>query len=110
MDDTDTSFDHRSDSVQVSTDVLWTEGMFTDSTTNPGMVTAAVSNPATIYDSDYVFLKSQRNPSIEGSEFYDYITDADGNVLMDLYAISFIYRVNTNNTYDLYINVPTTRT
>ncbi len=110
MDDTDTSFDHRSDSVQVSTDVLWTEGMFADSTTNPGMVTAAVSNPATIYDSDYVFLKSQRNPSIEGSEFYDYITDTDGNVLMDLYAIPFIYRVNTNNTYDLYINVPTTRT
>ena len=29
---------------------------------------------------------------------------------MDLYAIPFIYRINSNNTYDLYINVPTTRT
>ena len=38
------------------------------------------------------------------------IYDQDGNTLMDLYAIPFIYRINTNNTYDLYINVPTTRT
>ena len=29
---------------------------------------------------------------------------------MDLYQIPFIYRINTNNTYDLYIYVPTTRT
>ena len=28
---------------------------------------------------------------------------------MDLYSIPFIYRINSNNTYDLYINVPTTR-
>ena len=47
---------------------------------------------------------------IEGTEFYDYIYDQDGNVLLDLYAISFIYLVNSNNTYDLYINIPTTRT
>lgn len=84
--------------------------MVAGSDANPGLVTAAVSNPATTYDSDYVFLKSQRNPSIVGTEFYDYITDVDGNPLMDLYSIPFIYRVNTNNTYDLYINVPTTRT
>ena len=73
-------------------------------------MTCAVSNPATIYDDQTVFIKSQRNPSIEGSEFYDFIYDQDGNTLMDLYAIPFIYRINTNNTYDLYINVPTTRT
>ena len=29
---------------------------------------------------------------------------------MTLYEIPFIYRINTNNTYDLYINVPTTMT
>ena len=34
----------------------------------------------------------------------------DGNTLMDLYAIPFIYTINSNNTYDLYINIPTTRT
>jgi hypothetical protein len=84
--------------------------MYAYAETNPGVITAAVSNPATIYDSEYDFLKSQRNPSIEGSEFYDYITDSDGNVLMDLYAIPFIHRIRSNNTYDLYINIPTTRT
>lgn len=110
VDDTDKASDHRKDSLQVSTDILWTDGMLAGSDANPGLVTAAVSNPATTYDSVYVFLKSQRNPSIEGTEFYDYITDADGNELMNLYAIPFIYRVNTNNTYDLYINIPTTRT
>ena len=110
VDDTDISTDHRRDSIQVSTDIFLTDGMFADRDTNPGLVTAAVSNPATTYDSEYDFLKSQRNPSIEGTEFYDYITDADGNELMNLYAISFIYVVHTNNTYDLYVNVPTTRT
>lgn len=84
--------------------------MFADSTSNPGLVVCAVSNPATMYDNDTVFTKSQRNPSIYGTEFYDYIYDQDGNVIMDLYQIPFIYMVNTNNTYDLYINVPTTRT
>ena len=77
---------------------------------NPGFITGAVSNPATIYDDDNVFTKSQRNPSLEGTEFYDYIYDQDGNALMDLYSVPFIYRINSNNTYDLYINVPTTRT
>ena len=72
-------------------------------------MTCAVSNPATIYD-DTVFTKSQRNPSIEGTEFYDYIYDQNGNALMDLYEIPYIYRINSNNTYDLYVNVPTTRT
>lgn len=110
VDDTDRFTDHRVDSVQVSTDILWTEGMVADSDTNPGLVTAAVSNPATTYDDDLVFTKSQRNPSIVDSEFYDYIYDQDGNALMDLYQVPFIYQVNSNNTYDLYINIPTTRT
>lgn len=57
-----------------------------------------------------MFVKAQSNPLIEGTEFYDYIYDQDGNVLMNLYEIPFIYRINTDNTYDLYINVPTTRT
>ena len=108
--DIDDVEDHRVDSVLTSTDILWTDGMFAQSDTNPGIVTCAVSNPATIYDDDTVFTKAQRNPSIEGTEFYDFINDQDGNVLMDLYAIPFIYRINSNNTYDLYINVPTTRT
>jgi hypothetical protein len=63
-----------------------------------------------MYDDNNVFTKAQRNPSIEGTEFYDFIYDQDGNTLMDLYAIPFIYRISTNNTYDLYINIPTTRT
>ena len=108
--DVDDSDDHRGDSILASTDILWTDGMFAQSDTNPGIVTCAISNPATIYDDDTVFTKSQRNPSIEGTEFYDFIYDQDGNTLMDLYAIPFIYRINSNNTYDLYINVPTTRT
>lgn len=110
VDDTDETTDHRVDSIQVSTDILQTQGMVVDSDSNPGIITAAVSNPATIYDDDNVFTKSQRNPLIEGTEFYDYIYDQDGNALMDLYGISFIYQVNSNNTYDLYINIPTTRT
>ena len=110
VDDLDDKEDHRDDSILTSTDILWTDGMFAQTDTNPGIVTCAVSNPATIYDDDTVFTKSQRNPSIEGTEFYDFINDQDGNVLMDLYAIPFIYRINSNNTYDLYINVPTTRT
>lgn len=110
VDDLDDNEDHRDDSILTSTDILWTDGMFAQTDTNPGIVTCAVSNPATIYDDDIVFTKSQRNPSIEGTEFYDFINDQDGNVLMDLYAIPFIYRINSNNTYDLYINVPTTRT
>ena len=110
VDDLDDNDDHRDDSILTSTDILWTDGMFAQTDTNPGIVTCAVSNPATIYDDDTVFTKSQRNPSIEGTEFYDFINDQDGNVLMDLYAIPFIYRINSNNTYDLYINVPTTRT
>lgn len=110
VDDTDEHSDHRFDSVQVSTDVVQADGMFATSATNPGMVTAAVSNPATTYDDDAIFIKSQRNPSIEGTEFYDYIYEQNGDVIMDLYQIPFIYQVNTNNTYDLYINVPTTRT
>mgnify|MGYP003294296011 CR=1 FL=1 len=84
--------------------------MIVDSDSNPGLITAAVSNPATTYDDEYTFIKSQRNPSIQGTEFYDYIYDNQGNQLMDLYAIPFIYRINSNNTYDLYINIPTTRT
>lgn len=108
--DVDEVEDHRDDSILTSTDILYTDGMFAQTDTNPGIVTCAVSNPATIYDDDTVFTKSQRNPSIEGTEFYDYIYDQDGNVLMDLYAIPFIYRINSNNTYDLYVNVPTTRT
>ena len=110
IDDTDDIHDHRIVAVLASTDILQTGGMVAQSDSNPGIVTCAVSNPATIYDDQTVFIKSQRNPSIEGSEFYDFIYDQDGNVLMDLYAIPFIYRINTNNTYDLYINVPTTRT
>ena len=55
-------------------------------------------------------MKSQRNPQIEGTGFYDFMYDTEGRVLMDLYQIPFIYQVNSNNTYDLYINVPTTRT
>ena len=110
IDDTDEATSHLGNSILISTDILWTGGMFAQSDTNPGMVTCAVSNPATIYDDDNVFTKSQRNPSIEGTEFYDFIYDQDGNTLMDLYAIPFIYRINSNNTYDLYINVPTTRT
>ena len=78
--------------------------------TNPGIVSAAVSNPATIYDDDSVFTKTQRNPTLSDTEYYDFIYDQDGNTLMDIYSIPFIYRINTNNTYDLYINVPTTRT
>lgn len=84
--------------------------MVAQTDTNPGVITAAVANPATMYDDDSVFTKSQRNPSIEGSEFYDYIYDQDGNALLDLYKIPFIYRVSSNATYDLYINIPTTRT
>lgn len=110
VDDLDDVEDHRGDSILTSTDILWTDGMVAQIDTNPGIVTAAVSNPATIYDDDTVFTKSQRNPSIEGTEFYDFIYDQDGNTLMDLYAIPFIYRINSNNTYDLYINIPTTRT
>lgn len=109
IDDTDDIEDHRVVSVLASTDILQTGGMVAQSDSNPGIVTCAVSNPATIYDDQTVFIKSQRNPSIEGTEFYDFIYDQDGNTLMDLYAIPFIYRINTNNTYDLYINVPTTR-
>ena len=30
--------------------------------------------------------------------------------MLDGYATPFIYRINSNNTYDLYINIPTTRT
>lgn len=96
--------------VQVTTDILWTDGMFASSETNPGVIVAAVSNPATIYDSDYEFVKVQRNPLIEGTEFYDYIYSTDGTTLLDLYKIPFIHRVNSNGTYDLYINIPTTRT
>ena len=110
VDDTDGKTDHRGDSIQVSTDILSAGGMVAQTDTNPGIVVAAVSNPATAYDDDNVYTKSQRNPLIEGTEFYDYIYDQDGNVIMDLYAIPFIYRINTNNTYDLYINIPTTRT
>ena len=110
VDDTDGSGDHRVDSVQVSTDIVYADGMFATTDTNPGIVTAAVSNPATTYDDDSVFVKSQRNPSIEGTEFYDYIYDSSGTALMDLYQIPFIYQVNSNNTYDIWINVPTTRT
>ena len=108
--DVDSSEDHRDDSILTSTDILWTDGLVAQTDTNPGIVTAAVSNPATIYDDDNVFTKSQRNPSIEGTEFYDFIYDQDGNALMDLYSIPFIYRISSNNTYDLYINIPTTRT
>lgn len=94
----------------MSTDIVYADGMFATTDTNPGMVTAAVSNPATTYDDDSAFVKSQRNPSIEGTEFYDYIYDSSGTALMDLYQIPFIYQVNSNNTYDIWINVPTTRT
>ena len=110
VDDTDTFTDHRFDSVLVSTDIVQADGMFATVDTNPGIVTCAVSNPATMYDDDQVFIKSQRNTLIEGTEFYDYIYDQNGNALMDLYQVPFIYQVNSNNTYDLYVNVPTTRT
>lgn len=110
IDDTDTSNDHRVDSVTVATDILQTDGLTIASDVNPGFITCAVSNPATTYDNDRVFVNSQRNPSLEGTEFYDYIYDQDGNEIMDMYQIPFIYRINSNNTYDLYINVPTTRT
>lgn len=110
VDDTDEETDHRVDSIQVSTDVLLADGMPVNSDENPGIVVCAVSNPATIYDSGYVFMKSQRNPLIEGTEFYDFIVNEGGDVLMDLYQIPFIYQVKSNNTYDLWINVPTTRT
>ena len=110
MNDVDEKTDHRDDSVQASTDIVYAGGMVASSDTNPGIVVGAISNPSTIYDDDYAYVKSQRNPLISGTEFYDYIYDQDGNVLMDLYAIPFIYRINTNNTYDLYINIPTTRT
>ena len=34
----------------------------------------------------------------------------NGDVLMDMFKIPFIYRVLSNGTYDLYVNIPTTRT
>lgn len=110
VDDTDESTDHRNDSVTLSTDILLTDGMTLGYDENPGFVSAAISNPATIYDDDNVFIKSQRNSSLEGTEFYDYIYDQDGNQILDLYSVPFIYRVNSNNTYDLYVNVQSTRT
>lgn len=108
--DGDECLDHRKDSLFVSTDVLQTSGIALDKDSNPGFVTCAVSNPSTQYDDDNSFVKAQSNPLIAGTEFYDYIYDQDGNVLMNLYEIPFIYRINTDNTYDLYINVPTTMT
>lgn len=108
-DDTETK-DHRVDSVIVSTDILQSDGMVKTYETNPGFVSCAVSNPATTYEDESVYLLSQRNSLLDGSEFYDFIYDQDGNVLMDLFSVPFIYRINSNNTYDLYINVPTTRT
>ena len=110
IDDTDTGDDHRADSVQVSTDVLQVSGMVVDAKSNPGFITAAVQNPSTSYDNLTKIVHVKRNPSLKGSGFFDYIYDINGNVLMDLYSIPFIYRINSNNTYDLYINVPTTRT
>lgn len=110
VDDTDSLSDHRPDSVQVSTDILYTDGMFMDGGDNPGFITAAISNPSTSYEDDHTIIKVQRNPLIEQTEFYDYIYESSGKVLLDLYLIPYIYRINSNNTYDLYINIPTTRT
>ena len=110
VDDTDIKTDHRPDSVQVSTDILYTDGLVMDGDANPGFVTAAISNPSTTYDNAQVIIKAQRNPQIESTEFYDYMYDSNGNVLLDLYLLPYIYRINSNNTYDLFINVPTTRT
>lgn len=110
IDDTDDGTDHRIDSVLASTDVLDVDGMTLGTDLNPGFITAAVSSPSLMYEDDQTYPKSQRNPSIEGTEFYDFVYDQEGNILMDLYSIPFMFRIHSNNTYDLYINVPTTRT
>ena len=112
VDDDDEVEDHNVDSVVANTDiVIGKDGMALGSDSNPGMVAIAVSSPATTYEDDTIIGKSQRNPSIDGTEFYDYIyRQSTMETLLDGYAIPFIYRVNSNNTYDLYINIPTTRT
>lgn len=105
------AIDHRLDSIQASTDVLPSDGYVLEGSQNPGMVSIAVSNPATAHDDDTVYGKAQRNPELEGTGFYDYVyVESTATALLDGYAIPFIYKVHTNNTYDLYVQVPTTLT
>jgi hypothetical protein len=83
---------------------------------NPGVVFAAVNSPTTKYDTSWY--KAQVSSPIVDTQFYDYfykkeVSPAGLEIIknvLNLNHLPFIYRHNTDNTWDMWVNIPSTMT
>ena len=83
---------------------------------NPGVVFAAVNSPTIKYDTSWY--KAQVSSPIVDTQFYDYfykkeVSPAGLEIIknvLNLNHLPFIYRHNTDNTWDMWVNIPSTMT
>ena len=105
------------DSVLVVKDALINGTVISDSASNPGVVFAAVDSPMIRYDSNS-WERTQVANVIKNTAYYDFfyktrVNAAGSDVLSDILNLNhlpFIYRVNSDATWDLYVNIPSTMT
>jgi len=115
-DDVEGSEHNSSNSVVVYKDVISNATVVSTSDANPGVVFAAVSSPICKFDDNWS--KAQIASVIKNTEYYDYfyrstVNAAGSTVLQDMLNLNhlpFIYRLNSDSTWDLWINIPSTMT
>ena len=103
-------------SVIVDKQVFGSGSLLCDADKNPGVIFAAVNSPITKYDTTWI--KGQLASVLVDTPFYDYFYKMElapnGSQLLthilNLNHLPFIYRHNTDNTWDLWVNIPSTMT
>ena len=108
--------DNENVSVVVDKQVFGSGTVICAAEQNPGVVFAAVQSPITKYDSTWQ--KTQLASPLVDTRFYDYFykkdTAPNGSTLLsgmlNLNHLPFIYRFNTDKTWDMWVNIPSTMT
>ena len=103
-------------SVLVDKQVFGNGTLICSADENPGVVFAAVQSPITKYDETWK--KAQLASPLVDTQFYDYFYRSDTapngatllSGMMNLNHLPFIYRFNTDKTWDMWVNIPSTMT
>ena len=103
-------------SVLVDKQVFGNGTLICSADENPGVVFAAVQSPITKYDETWK--KAQLASPLVNTQFYDYFYRSDTapngatllSGMMNLNHLPFIYRFNTDKTWDMWVNIPSTMT
>lgn len=108
--------DNANVSVIVDKQVFGLSSLICEGDKNPGVVFAAVNTPITKYDTTWE--KIQIASPLVDTQFYDYFykreTAPNGAQLLtnilNLNHLPFIYRQNSDHTWDMWVNIPSTMT